>query len=92
VPYLYASCARNPYQCDGCGLDIGKGQRYFRDEPHPWGRRYRGQQIRHLCAVCVLGEEDAGEYLRAGRFGHFHEGQLELVFEPEFTSATSPPD
>lgn len=82
VPYLYASSARNPYRCDGCGADIRRGERYFRDEPHPWGRRYRGQQARHLCAVCVLGEEDAAEYVRAGRFAHYDEGQLELVFEP----------
>lgn len=72
MPYLCPSHARQPYSCAECGADIRKRELYFRDEPHPRARYFRGVQVRHICAVCVLGEHDAARY---------QDKQLELPFE-----------
>ena len=80
MPYLRASCARKPYRCAGCGADIRRGERYFRDEPHPRARVFRGAPVRHVCAVCVLGEKDAVEYLAPRQTQQDHNGQHRLPF------------
>jgi len=72
MPYFRTSRARNLYNCAECGAEIRRRELYFRDEPHPRARYFRGIQVRHLCSVCVLGEKDAARY---------QVKQLELPFE-----------
>lgn len=81
MPYLRTSRARNPYVCSGCGASIARGERYFRDEPHPMARRHRGARVQHLCALCVLGEFDGTEYLSTGRLQYVEDGQMEFAFD-----------
>ena len=54
---LRESRARRPYSCAICSSLIPQRGRYFRDEPHPQARRYRGEEVRHLCVSCVEGLE-----------------------------------
>ena len=74
MPYFRLSRARYHYRCAKCKAEIRKGQRYIRDEPHPFAK-YRGAVARQLCLRCVLGPDAAQEFLRSTS------GQLPLGFE-----------
>ena len=65
--------ARNWYECAFCQSPIEKGQYYFRDDPHPMARYYRGQTARQICVHWI--ESDV--YLKEQR----KTGQLELPFD-----------
>jgi hypothetical protein len=54
---LRESRASNTYSCAICSAVILRRRRYFRDEPHPYARMYRGEEVRHLCVGCVEGLE-----------------------------------
>ena len=76
MPYFRLSRARYHYRCARCEAEVRKGQRYFRDEPHPFAKyRGLGATARQLCLRCVLGPDDAREFLRSTS------GQLPLGFE-----------
>ena len=76
MPYFRLSRARYHYGCAKCRAEIRKGQRYFRDEPHPFAKyRGLGAVARQLCLRCVLGPDVAQEFLRSTS------GQLPLGFE-----------
>jgi len=47
--------ARNVYRCDGCGATIGVRTPYFRGDPFPMARFYRGERTRHFCTSCAVG-------------------------------------
>jgi len=81
MPYLRPSRARTQYTCVGCGAIIHKREPYFRDEPHPRARYLRGAEVRCICAVCVLGVDEATEFLASGGVRDRGDGQLELPFE-----------
>ncbi len=57
--YLRESRARETYLCAICGRAIRPREAYYRDEPHPMARRYRGETMRRLCYRCVWGEDAA---------------------------------
>lgn len=54
---LRESRASKPYGCAICSSTILRRSRYFRDEPHPYARMFRGEEVRHLCVHCVEGLE-----------------------------------
>ena len=54
---LRESRASRPYSCATCSAAILRRSRYFRDEPHPYARMFRGEEVRHLCVHCVEGLE-----------------------------------
>src|SRR5918998_4662502 len=54
---LRESRASRPYSCATCSAAIPRRSRYFRDEPHPYARMFRGEEVRHLCVHCVEGLE-----------------------------------
>ncbi len=54
---LRESRASKPYSCAICSSAILRRSRYFRDEPHPYARKFRGEEVRHLCVGCVEGLE-----------------------------------
>jgi len=56
---LRFSRARYVYVCALCSSVIGRGQPYFRHEPHPWARMRGETRTRLLCLSCVLGDEVA---------------------------------
>src|SRR4030042_6446124 len=56
MSYLRGSYAKRPYVCHNCGAHISAREAYFRDDPPPMGRKYRGQSTRYLCTVCVTGQ------------------------------------
>ncbi len=77
MPYLRISRARYSYQCARCSNLIRRGQRYFRDEPHPFARM-RGEAVtQQLCLECVLGADAVDSFLEAFSAS----GQLPLGFE-----------
>jgi len=51
--YLVPSRARYLYQCVECKSIIRPRTSYFRHEPYPYGRMYRGEQVLHFCTSCV---------------------------------------
>lgn len=55
--YLRIYTAKKEYICASCHRQIRKGDNYFRHEPHPMARRHRGATIKHLCTVCVTGQQ-----------------------------------
>ena len=77
MPHFRLSRARYHYRCARCEAAVRKGQRYFRDEPHPFAKyRGLGTTARQLCLRCVLGPDAAREFLRSTS-----SGQLPLDFE-----------
>jgi hypothetical protein len=51
---LTAANARAQYRCLGCGREIRKGVHYFRHDPYPQARSFRGQPTTHWCRECIL--------------------------------------
>lgn len=45
--------ARGTYLCAVCGGAIPRRTVYWRCDPSPWGRRFRGEKARHYCMRCV---------------------------------------
>jgi hypothetical protein len=70
--------SRNWYECALCQSPIEKGQYYYRDDPHPMARKYRGQTARQICVHCVKSDAYINE--RAST------GQLQLPFD-EYVSS-----
>jgi hypothetical protein len=51
--YLLKTRARQAYICAACGASIVQGSAYFRHDPYPHARRYRGEPVTHWCYACV---------------------------------------
>src|SRR3954454_23494388 len=64
---LRQSRARNEYTCSKCFRSIMRGEEYFRLEPFPFDRIKGIAKTQHLCAVCVLGQEEVDRITREKR-------------------------
>ena len=51
--YLIETRARQHYTCSACARPIPRGSPYFRHEPHPFARQFRGEQRSHWCYECI---------------------------------------
>lgn len=51
--YLTESRARYNYICSGCGVVIARGLTYFRHDPYPSARMYRGEKATQWCFPCI---------------------------------------
>jgi hypothetical protein len=51
------SKAKYQYVCFKCSRVILKGEEYFRSEPYPFARMRGTDQVKHLCRICILGQE-----------------------------------
>jgi hypothetical protein len=84
MAFLRLSRAKHQYRCYRCSAVIGKGQSYYRLEPHPIARIKRGEEVRHLCLICVRGQENLDKLGAQLRNYWIQEGtteQLSLPFE-----------
>jgi len=51
--YLVRSHAARDYICGACDRPIARGSEYFRHEPHPFARTFRGERRTHWCHDCI---------------------------------------
>ena len=51
--YLVEIRARKTYVCAACGDLIRTGEAYFRHDPHPYARQYRGEMRTQWCRRCI---------------------------------------
>lgn len=66
--------ARRRYDCAFCQSPIGRGEYYYRDDPHPMARKHRGQTARQICVHCMESDVYVQEEQRTP-------GQLQLPFD-----------
>src|SRR5579872_3491435 len=52
--YLIEAQAKYSYSCSACGSSIPRGTIYFRHDPFPAARVYRGVKTSHWCRDCVV--------------------------------------
>jgi hypothetical protein len=65
--YLIESCARKEYVCPSCNKIIPRGVIYFRHDPHPFARQYRGHITSHWCRDCILSSHPIAKDKITGR-------------------------
>jgi len=65
--YLIETRARNDYTCSACRRRISRGTLYFRHDPFPAARMFRGQLTTHWCRECILASAPGPKELVTGR-------------------------
>lgn len=65
--YLIETRARKMYACAACQRAIPPGTIYFRHDPYPSARMYRGQKTSHWCFDCITASDPGPKDSITGR-------------------------
>lgn len=75
------SRARKTYKCDICSKNIHKNQIYYREEPSPQARYYRGEKVKFICFSCIHKQEYDHKFACNLYYGEVKQNIDEIAYE-----------